>query len=121
MTRIHEVFDWAAHTRKGLVLFIDEADAFLAKRGGLATEEARGAEGRRTCRSARLQLFSVTRCPHDLHYPRSRVRFSHLLSPQVRSALNALLYRTGSPSRHLALVLATNRPEDLDAAVSCGL
>lgn len=42
VTRIHEVFDWAPLTPKGLVLFIDEADAFLAKRGGLANvDEAR--------------------------------------------------------------------------------
>jgi ATPase family AAA domain-containing protein 3A/B len=34
VTRIHELFDWASTSRKGLLLFIDEADAFLAKRGG---------------------------------------------------------------------------------------
>uniref|UniRef100_A0A0R3RPT7 AAA domain-containing protein n=1 Tax=Elaeophora elaphi TaxID=1147741 RepID=A0A0R3RPT7_9BILA len=36
VSAIHKVFDWAEHTRKGLVLFIDEADAFLRKR---ATEQ----------------------------------------------------------------------------------
>jgi ATPase family AAA domain-containing protein 3A/B len=35
----------------------------------------------------------------------------------TRSALNALLYRTGELSRDVVLVIATNRPEDLDAAV----
>lgn len=33
-TRIHETFDWAERSRRGLLLFIDEADAFLAQRSG---------------------------------------------------------------------------------------
>jgi ATPase family AAA domain-containing protein 3A/B len=32
VTEIHKVFDWAKASRKGLLLFIDEADAFLRKR-----------------------------------------------------------------------------------------
>ncbi|XP_012252047.2 ATPase family AAA domain-containing protein 3A homolog [Athalia rosae] len=32
VTAIHKVFDWASSSRKGLLLFIDEADAFLRKR-----------------------------------------------------------------------------------------
>lgn len=35
----------------------------------------------------------------------------------MRSALNALLFRTGDQSRDFSLVIATNRPGDLDAAV----
>ena len=35
----------------------------------------------------------------------------------LRGALNALLFRTGDQSRDFAVVLATNRPADLDAAV----
>ena len=35
----------------------------------------------------------------------------------LRGALNALLFRTGDQSRDYAVVLATNRPADLDAAV----
>jgi ATPase family AAA domain-containing protein 3A/B len=79
VTRIHELFDWASTSRRGLLLFIDEADAFLAKRGGAVAEK----EG----------------------------------APGVRAALNALLYRTGELSRDVVLVIATNRPEDLDTAV----
>ena len=37
-------------------------------------------------------------------------------APGVRAALNALLYRTGELSRDVVLVIATNRPEDLDSA-----
>ncbi len=32
VTEIHKVFDWASTTRKGVVLFVDEADAFLKRR-----------------------------------------------------------------------------------------
>jgi len=75
VTKIHEMFDWASTSRKGLLLFIDEADAFLAKRG------------------------------------------SNVAGTETRAALNALLYRTGEMNRDVVMVLATNRPEDLDKAV----
>lgn len=32
VTEIHKLFDWAQTTNKGVVLFVDEADAFLRKR-----------------------------------------------------------------------------------------
>ena len=32
VTAIHKVFDWATSNRRGLLLFVDEADAFLRKR-----------------------------------------------------------------------------------------
>lgn len=59
-----------------MLLFIDEADAFLASRS------------------------------------RSN------MSEEQRNALNALLYRTGEQSKNFMMVLATNRPGDLDAAVA---
>eukprot|EP00798_Chlamydomonas_sp_ICE-L_P020713 gene20713-27525_t len=74
VTQLHEVFDWSERSRRGLLLFIDEADAFLGKR----TDE---------------------------------------MSEGLRGALNALLYRTGDQSRDFLVVLATNRPGDLDSAV----
>ncbi|CAL9100779.1 unnamed protein product [Musa textilis] len=76
VTKIHQIFDWAKKSRKGLLLFIDEADAFLCERNSIHMSEAQ------------------------------------------RSALNALLFRTGDQSRDIVLVLATNRPGDLDAAVT---
>uniref|UniRef100_A0A7S2ME04 AAA+ ATPase domain-containing protein n=2 Tax=Octactis speculum TaxID=3111310 RepID=A0A7S2ME04_9STRA len=33
VTEIHKVFDWAQTSRRGVLLFIDESDAFLRKRG----------------------------------------------------------------------------------------
>ena len=48
-----QVFDWASTSRKGLILFVDEADAFLRKRS------------------------------------------SEKISEDLRSTLNAFLYRTG--------------------------
>ena len=32
VTAIHRVFDWARTSNKGVLLFVDEADAFLRKR-----------------------------------------------------------------------------------------
>ncbi|RXI08142.1 hypothetical protein DVH24_022286 [Malus domestica] len=76
VTKIHELFDWAKKSRKGLLLFIDEADAFLCERNKTYMSEAQ------------------------------------------RSALNALLFRTGDQSKDIVLALATNRPGDLDSAVA---
>ncbi len=33
VTQLHDMFDWAERSRRGLLLFIDEADAFLSQRG----------------------------------------------------------------------------------------
>lgn len=33
VTQLHEMFDWAERSKRGLLLFIDEADAFLSQRG----------------------------------------------------------------------------------------
>lgn len=76
VTKIHQLFDWAKKSRKGLLLFIDEADAFLCERNKTYMSEAQ------------------------------------------RSALNALLFRTGDQSKDIVLALATNRPGDLDSAVA---
>ncbi|KMZ65624.1 putative AAA family ATPase [Zostera marina] len=76
VTKIHQLFDWAKKSQRGLLLFIDEADAFLCERNKTYMSEAQ------------------------------------------RSALNALLFRTGDQSKNFVLALATNRPSDLDSAVS---
>lgn len=60
----------------GLLLFIDEADAFLRKRS------------------------------------------SETISEDLRSTLNAFLYRTGEQSNKCMLVLASNTPEQFDWAVN---
>ena len=39
VTAMHKVFDWASTSRKGLLLFVDEADAFLRKRSSEAISE----------------------------------------------------------------------------------
>ncbi len=75
VTELHKLIDWAEASPRGLLLFVDEADAFLASRSRTA------------------------------------------MSEDQRNALNALLFRTGAPSKKLMLVFATNRPGDLDAAV----
>ncbi|KAK1366352.1 AAA domain-containing protein [Heracleum sosnowskyi] len=76
VTKIHQLFDWAKKSNRGLLLFIDEADAFLCERNKTYMSEAQ------------------------------------------RSALNALLFRTGDQSKDIVLALATNRPGDLDSAIA---
>lgn len=61
---------------EGLLLFVDEADAFLRKRS------------------------------------------SENISEDLRSTLNAFLYRTGEQSQKFMLVLASNTPEQFDWAVN---
>jgi ATPase family AAA domain-containing protein 3A/B len=39
VTEIHKLFDWANTSRKGLVVFVDEADAFLRKRSNETMSE----------------------------------------------------------------------------------
>eukprot|EP00898_Chlorokybus_atmophyticus_P000672 jgi/Chlat1/1605/Chrsp125S01866 len=75
VTKIHNILDWSQKNRRGMLLFIDEADAFLSRRG------------------------------------------SEHMSENMRSALNAMLFRTGDQSHNFGMVLATNRPEDLDEAL----
>lgn len=76
VTQLHNLFRWASKSPSGLLVFIDEAEAFLSSRSTMGTEEV-----------------------------------------HIKQALNALLYQTGTQSLHFMLVLATNRPEDLDSAI----
>lgn len=44
VTEIHKLFDWSSTSRKGLLIFVDEADAFLRKRSNeTMTEDTRNA------------------------------------------------------------------------------
>ena len=72
---LHKLFAWARGSSRGVLLFIDEAEAFLGSRG------------------------------------RGNV------SEHLRNVLSALLYHTGTQSTQYMLVLATNRPQELDSAV----
>lgn len=78
VSQLHGLFRWASRSSRGLLVFIDEAEAFLSTRGD-------GGD--------------------------------HTSAEHIRHALNALLYQTGTQSRNFMLVLATNRPEDLDPAI----
>merc|ERR1711991_617237 len=68
------MFDWAERSPNGLLLLIDEADAFVRKRGKDMSEDS-------------------------------------------RNALNAFLFRTGTPSTDVMVVFASNLPELFDSAV----
>lgn len=75
VTELNALFDWAENQTNGMVLFIDEADAFL------------------------------------------RDRRQSEMSEYMRHTINSFLYRTGTPSEKVILVMATNGPEQLDEAV----
>jgi len=83
VNQLHSLFNWAAGSKKGLLLFIDEAEAFLSSRNNSGED------------TGPTESTSI----------------------HIRHALNALLYQTGTQSTTFMLVLATNRPEDLDTAV----
>ncbi|GMI04992.1 hypothetical protein TrVE_jg8178 [Triparma verrucosa] len=76
VTEIHKLFDWAHTSRKGLLLFVDEADAFL------------------------------------------RNRETEVISEDVRNALNAFLYRTGTETDKFMMVYASNKPSQFDGAIT---
>jgi ATPase family AAA domain-containing protein 3A/B len=63
---INSLFDWAEKQPNGMILFIDECDAFLRSRKGDDVSE------------------------------------------YMRHSVNSFLYRTGSPSDKVVVVLATN-------------
>ena len=75
VTELNKIFDWAERQRNGMILFIDEADAFL------------------------------------------RNRKHEEMSEDMRHCINSFLYRTGTPSEKVIVVLATNAPDQLDEAV----
>jgi len=77
VTAMHKVFDWAETSRKGLILFVDEADAFLRKRS------------------------------------------SERISEDMRSTLNAFLYRTGDQSGKFMMILASNTPGNSSLMANC--
>ena len=75
VTEIHNLMKWAKRSSRGLMLFIDEAEAFVG----------------------------------------TRARSNQ--SEHLRNALNAILFHTGTQSKKFMMVLATNRPQDIDAAI----
>eukprot|EP00929_Paragymnodinium_shiwhaense_P113020 TRINITY_DN81285_c0_g1_i1.p1 TRINITY_DN81285_c0_g1~~TRINITY_DN81285_c0_g1_i1.p1 ORF type:complete len:848 (-),score=272.73 TRINITY_DN81285_c0_g1_i1:223-2766(-) len=75
VTELHKLFKWIHRSKRGVLLFIDEADAFLCSRKNMNMSEA------------------------------------------LRNALTTMLYHTGTPSSQFIMVLATNRPGDMDSAI----
>lgn len=69
VAELNKLFDWADKQQNGMILFIDEADAFL------------------------------------------RNRKNNEMSEVMRHTINSFLYRTGSPSDNVIVVLATNAPD----------
>lgn len=71
VTELHKLFDWAATSRKGLLLFIDEADAFLRTRSSAvgATEDMRNALNAFLYRTGqpttKFMVMMATNRPHE--------------------------------------------------------
>ena len=75
VTEIHNLIKWAKRSSRGLMLFIDAAEASVGTRARANQSE------------------------------------------HLRNALNAILFHTGVQSQKFMMVLATNRPQDIDAAI----
>lgn len=103
VNQLHDLFTWAQKSRRGLLVFIDEAEAFLCSRTGSGASTSSMPSAPEEANSSAVDASS------------NRTMVSQ--SMHLRNALNALLYQTGTPSRSFMMVLATNRPQDLDAAV----
>lgn len=74
--QINKVFDWAEKSSRGIILFVDEGDAFF------------------------------------------RSRDDKGMSESVRNCINTFLGRTGTPSRNVMFIVATNFPEVIDKALN---
>ena len=101
VTEVHKLFEWARTSRRGLLLFIDEADAFLRQRsvanGELMSEDLRNAlnaflyrtgEVRATARMSRARPFAEN--GSQLRRPRTsscsctlRINLSNLTGPST--------------------------------------
>ena len=104
VNQLHGLFQWAMKSRRGLLVFIDEAEAFLSTR----SSKSSGSNGYEKS-IGDSSNSSSSGSNDDGNSSNSNVH--------IRNALNALLYQTGTPSYKFMLVLATNRPGDLDSAV----
>eukprot|EP00808_Paulinella_micropora_P006806 g63715.t1 len=70
VTELHKVFDWAEASRKGTILFVDEADAFLQRRHAGMSEEMRNVLSaflvRTGTESDRFMVVLATNMPHTI-------------------------------------------------------
>ena len=76
VTELHKLFDWAKTSRRGLLLFVDEADAFLQSR-----ETARISEDQRNALNAFLFRTGTVQVRNDPHG--MSVTFEPMKKPNV--------------------------------------
>lgn len=105
VTELHKLFDWAKTSRRGLLLFVDEADAFLQSRG----------ERTSTTTSTTTSPSSTPQQSNSNIARSSGVNTT--MSEDQRNALNAFLYRTGTESDQFMMVYASNQPSQFDSAI----
>jgi len=70
VTQLHKVFDWAETSRKGTILFVDEADAFLQKRRPGMSEDMRNCLSaflyRSGTESTKFMIVMASNLPHTI-------------------------------------------------------
>lgn len=109
VTELHKLFDWAKTSRRGLLLFVDEADAFLKSRGERSTG---------TTTTTSISSTSTGATPtRQQNISSGGAGINTTMSEDQRNALNAFLYRTGTESDQFMMVYASNQPSQFDSAI----
>nr|XP_021137598.1 ATPase family AAA domain-containing protein 3A [Columba livia] len=111
VTAMHKLFDWANTSRRGLLLFVDEADAFLRKR---ATEKIS-----EDLSNPQAQQWLI---PSFLGRDESSILAMAVLSVQTGSSIFIFMGFSVFPllfhTSRFMLVLASNQPEQFDWAIN---
>jgi len=121
VTELHALFGWAETSKRGLLLFIDEADAFLGSRDGVVGRNPSQKRQRKQQQHEQLEE-EVGEGRSNTEQQQQRQQDLPQMQRQPpsedqRNALNAFLYRTGTESDRFMVVYASNVPHELDRAV----
>jgi len=121
VTELHALFGWAETSKRGLLLFIDEADAFLGSRDGVVGRNPSQKRQRKQQQYEQLNEEVGEGRSNTEHQQQRQQDLPHMQrqppSEDQRNALNAFLYRTGTESDRFMVVYASNVPHELDRAV----
>ncbi|XP_012662802.1 ATPase family AAA domain-containing protein 3 isoform X1 [Otolemur garnettii] len=123
VTAMHKVFDWASTSRRGLLLFVDEADAFLRRRATeKISEDLRATLNaflhRTGQHSSKLGLSNLQPTPQGGPWPTGQPVGQQVAISSDASLLLAVAAAATCSSFGFMLVLASNQPEQFDWAVN---
>ncbi|KAM3185878.1 hypothetical protein ACTXT7_005502 [Hymenolepis weldensis] len=124
VTAVHKVFNWAKTSRRGVLLFVDEADAFLRKR-----EQERISEGMRATLNAflyrtgeqsqkQVPFMRMSETGPNVHTSIKIGRFAIQLSSGYIVFKQSFINRSLGRQAMFMLVLASNQPEQFDWAIN---